>query len=413
MADDSKLPRPLPRLRVTSHSFADVSSNKSSNVTQRTVSSSTSIISTPSNNIRRVQQRQAINARKNPGDFRVSGVSSNATKKLLNFQQLKKTITRPKAFVLRKPINMSKYDYTVFTRHGPEVSEDLAENDPLPPPIKESQIRAWESAEKISANIIFDHERSKEGFALDAKDLDDSYDAGDGETSIDRGKEGLPNEEKDNIVTAIPGYTKGELQIVLDNYEKMQWSDHVDIDQVIEDEHKALWVHRQQQSAAQERAFVACHTLSGKRKVQVFHKKEFLHKLFGYSNNVNHEYITNNTSYSAFDNVLNAQKAFHEDKEEICSLLEEEKAFEEALADTKERLQSSATQEPKACEQEMDHSNLLDLTSSWLSSAYDRQVSLSEDSMQPDEVEDPEMVTCTLSYLKQCVRDATEKAPEE
>lgn len=383
---------------MTSHSF-DYSTGNISNLTQRTISSS-SIISTPSNTIRRVQQKQGLRVKKNDGlgnNIQVSGVSStaNASKKLLNLQQLKKTYASPKAFVLRKPINMSKYDYTVFTRH--QESDDV--DEPLPPPIKDSQIRAWELAEKISANIIFDHAKT------DAKDGDDdSFVADEADTSIVRGEDGRTSEPETNIIASIPGYTKGELQIVLESFGKLQWEDNVDLDRHAEEEQKALWVYRQQQSAAQEKAFVACHTLSGKRKVQVFHKKEFLHKLFGYSNNVNHEYITNNTSYSAFDNVQNAQKVFHEDKEEIFCLLEEEKAFEEAMAEAKDRLVTN-TRRPLP-EDENEHSNMMDVSASWLSSFYNRQ--------SDDEYEDapPETVASTLAYLKLCVKDASEVSDE-
>lgn len=399
MAEDKLPPRALPRLRVTSHSFADLSQSTFANASQRTVSSSTSMLSTPSN-YRRVQQMNKTHSKpkSKPDDVRVSGMSStaNATKKLLNLQQLKKAQAKVRPFTLRKPMSMSKYDHTVFTRHcGTDDDSDL------PPPLKESQIRAWESAEKISANVIFDNERptvASEGLGIfDSGAADISVDDDsqiEGDDSMDRSS--LPRHSK--VILSLPGYTKGELKIIMENFEQLKNAlTRVSAADFDEAEKKALWIYRQQQSVAQERAFKGQHTLTGKRKVQVYHKKDFLRKLFGYSNNVNQEHITNNTSYSAFDNAANAQKALHEDKEEIMSLLEEDKAFELEMKEVRLQLQAQR----KGQLEEADDVSLADLTAERLTIHYEGELN-----MAPiDDTAEQELVACTLGHLKQCVKE--------
>lgn len=412
MADDK--PRAtLPRLRVTSHSFADLSQNSGANVTQRTVSLSTSMLSTPSNNIRRVQQQMQTQSKAQPKayskpkprgeDVRVSGMAltANALKKLLNLQQLKKAYTKLRPFALRKPMNLSKYDYSVFTRPRGTADDDTD----LPPPLKQSQIRAWESAEKISANIIFDNGQPgtmSEGLGIfddgDTSIDDDSV----GETSIDRGTPASPTKSRPTVLS-IPGYTKGELGVILENFDRLKSAKTaVDVGEYEEAERNALWIYRQQQSVAQERAFKQQHSVAGKRKLQVFHKREFLHKLFGYSNNINQDHITSNSSYSAYDNVANAQKAFHEDKEEIMGLLEEDKAFEHEMKDVRERL--FASPDKPVVEHELDHLGLVDMTAAWLTLSYDREVHMDSDRDDADQ----ELVACTMGYLKQCVKGLRE-----
>lgn len=378
----------LPRVRITSQTLDNSSFG---NVSQRTVSSS-SIISTPSNNIRRVQ-----NARpKRPEDLRASGVQSTArtSKKLLNLLKLKKTHAPPKPFVLRQPVSMSKYDYSVFTG---------AVEEPMPP-VKESQVQAWESAEKISASIIFDHDvTSSDAFSIfDDAGRDETFDddsvCAEAETSINRGVERTRPRAK-RLILSIPGYTRGELKIILDNYSQLQASGGANFAHFAETEEKALWLHRQQQSAAQEKAFMAYRTLSGKRKVQIHHKKEFLHKLFGYTNNLNQEHITNNTLYSAMDNVANAQKAFHEDKDEIFQLLEADKEFKDTMVEARAAYDNSTLNADY--EAEYDPVQLSNITQAWLTKEYSRDGGMG----LPHAGDDPEVLALTLAHLKRCVRD--------
>lgn len=414
-AMEDKARQPLPRLRVTSHSF-DVSHGSIANVTQRTVSSSTSIISTPSNNIRRVQQRNGLRQNKElrPSDIEQGG---NATRKLLNLQQLKKTFN-PEPFVLRKPVNMTKYDYSVFS--GLPLDPEAADETGLPPPIKESQIRAWESAEKISANIIFEHSTPQDGFGIyedgapDTSIEDDTHMGDDPETSIDRGGRSprLPIKKgPKDLILSIPGYTKGELEVLKEQFDVLSHAaSPVDPAESEEALAKALWVYRQQESTAQERAFMAHHSIAGKRKVQVMHKKEFLRKLFGYTNNVNQDFVTNNTSYSAYDNVANVQKAFHEDKEEIVLLLEENRLFEEAIAETRTRLRETTAGEAwsplRSGQPEIPHPQLTEMTLAWLTSNYIKESEMDGVVEQALDHDDPEMVAYTIAQLKKRVREA-------
>lgn len=379
----------LPRVRITSQTF-DQSSF--ANVSLRTVSSS-SIISTPSNNIRRVQNTRP----KIPEEIRASGVQSTArtSKKLLNLLKLKKTQALPKPFVLRQPVSMSKYDYSVFTG---------AVEEPMPP-VKESQVQAWESAEKISSSIIFDQDlSSSDAFSIfDDAGHDETFDDDsvcvDAETSINRGTE-RTRPKQIRLILSIPGYTRGEFKIIMDNYAQLQAAGSASFAENAESEEKALWLYRQQQSAAQEKAFMAYRTLSGKRKVQIHHKREFLHKLFGYSNNLNQEHITNNTLYSAMDNVANAQKAFHEDKDEIFQLLEADKEFKDAMVETR-ATHDASTAVNADYEADYDPAQLSGITLAWLTEEYNRD----SDSDLPRVGDDPEVLAFTLAHLKQCVRD--------
>ncbi|OBA22798.1 hypothetical protein METBIDRAFT_36718 [Metschnikowia bicuspidata var. bicuspidata NRRL YB-4993] len=426
MADEKNIVKlHIPRLRVPSHTLNEASYNSMPNVSQRTVSSSTSLLSTPSNNIRRVQQQ--MNAQARPSMARLSrakapdvcfaGVSSTATasKKLLNLQQLRRAQTNPRPFVLRKPATMAKYDYSAFVDcHTNSETGDVN----IPPLVKDSQVRAWKSAEKISAEIIFENGSSSSS----PNDTTDVLDEGDGNSLNEDARasvEGCDTDEAPSasvLLESIPQYTKGELKVILKNYRKLQNCASPPSYYELEDtEKKELWLYRQHQSVTQERAFTANHTLLGKRKVQVFHKKEFLHKLFGYSNNINQECTTNNTSYSASDNAFNAQKAFHEDKEEILGLLAEDKAFEEELKTAKEHLLALVSKpgngpdaQNKVFDQPMDTLDLLDLTNSWLTSSYEKQSGHcdSEEASECEPDQHPEVIAYTMGLLKRRVRDA-------
>lgn len=367
----------LPRLRVPSQPFSDYA-----NVTQRTVSSSTLLLSTPSNNIRRVQQMTQAKSlansrlRHKPREVHVLERSSGtASKKLLNLQQLRKSSAlRP--FVLRKPAALASYDYSVF---GGGADEQLAT-------VKESQIRAWELAEKVSAAVVFDHDSAGLARLLDPE---------------------KPATGEDSLLRSIPRYTKAELDVILAVFERLRTTrTRLDPVQLEETEQKALWVYRQQENAAQERAFAAHHTLQGKRKIQVFHKKDFLHKLFGYANTLNQEYNTNNTSYSAYDNVASAQKAFQEDKDEIMTLLAEDKAFEDDIAQLRQQLEQETPAPPgtSVLDMELTPVNLLQMALLWLTSHYDGEVD--------DDEANTELVACLTTMLKQKVKDSSEETSQ-
>lgn len=371
-------------------------------------------------------------------------------------------------FVLRKPLNMNKYDYSVFINYPdyenlhhdydqqsfPVNDQTNDDNYNLPPIVKESQIKAWESAEKVTKNLIFDsssddYDDDDDDDEINDNDID-SVNIGDPvhadmDSSIDEikqsiGGDNLKNNEKSKksinslIIQSIPGFTKGELQIVLSNFGNSQISSTFDSEKFDEKERKLLWNYRQQHQLQQEKVFASFQTLLGKRKIQISQKKDLLNKIFGYSNNMNQEYITNNTSYSALDNVLNTQKAFHEDKEEIGCLLDEDKAYHESLLETKESLNILRNDDSginvkrklnkKMLDNEIDLNDFdiekfNEITRLKLSKVYDEylinynydnkidfekiQQDNDDDSHDLDEVNE-ELQSFTTAYLKRCIK---------
>lgn len=421
---DEKLPPPkaLPRLRVTSHSFSDVSNGNIANVTQRTVSSSTSMMSTPSNNIRRVQQQTGFRQRPKNTELRRPDIPAggNATRKLLNLQRLKKTYLSPKPFVLRKPLNMTKYDYSVFANHP--AYEAIDDGD-LPPPIKQSQIRAWESAEKVSANIIFErsNDSTSDNFEVyqdgprdEDISVDDDSQVEDPEVSINRG--GFPQDRQGSrdLILSIPGYSKNELQIYKDHFDALNNLTHyvdglVDATRLLE----VLQDNTQQEANLQDRELMSQHTITGKRKAQLLQKKELYRKMFGASNNVNQDFVTNNTSYSAFDNTANVQKVCHEDSEEIHNLYDEDKWLAEYV---REHLDGLALGHVKISDLRPwpDRSreiSLLEYATRLLTARYSMENEFHENPFTHDSVEEIEemakaMMPNTIAYLKRIVKEA-------
>ncbi|KAG7663551.1 uncharacterized protein J8A68_002936 [[Candida] subhashii] len=216
-------------------------------------------------------------------------------------------------FVLRKPANMNAYDYSVFTQHPPDLE---MQGGGLPPPIKESQIRAWESAERVSHNIIFGNNNIN--------------------SSESEFEESEPENEDTNTnpIISIPGYTKGEINILVSSYKqtqqlpKHQYETH-DPDR---EERKKLLEYKRKIMTKQERIYMQHQQLStsnmgNKRKLQISQKKELLSRLFGYGNLLNLEYVTNNSHYSPIDSLSSVQRCMNEDKEEMSALIEENKAF--------------------------------------------------------------------------------------
>lgn len=427
----------LPRLRVSSHSFADFSSHNMSNLTLRTVSSSTSTISTPSNNIRRIKQEQPFVEKKNDHHKKkakslrpsLKPEGAKASKKLLNLQQLRKSYAPPQPFVLHKPADMSHFDYLVFTKKQKSLKEKNAmapqslllpssPAEPLKPalpPVRLSQIKAWESAESVSCNRVFEYSKQDDELWFD----DDSYDFGaEEEVSIDRGTDEWNEPSSSNeAIALIPELSRSELEVVSAHFKQLEMCSGVpNLDQYEREEKKALWAHAMQQSDDYEKMYSSNHTISGKRRVQVLQKRAFLQKLFGYSNNINTELTTNNSSYSSVDSSMSAQKAFHEDKEEICELLEQQQAYQQALEEVRERLVPSGSiklgtdkQTPGIAYLEVDQSKLVDVTSHWLSSIYDRD----GDVLLEEDDDDPEIVSAAMLHLKQCVREAADETMEE
>lgn len=234
-------------------------------------------------------------------------------------------------FVLRKPINMNSYDYSVFTNYpnGLKVSENL------PPNIKESQIKAWESAEKITNNLIFEN---------DSDLSDDDIIEGETDEAIDpAANEPMTNDQPErdpifNIIRAIPGIIPNQADIIFDGFKLLQQRSLVDqqteLNSIIEREEEMLWKDNRAQQLRREKLFKQSQSLTSKRKLQITQKKELFFKIFGANNTLNQDYITNNTSYSSLDNVMNTSKSFHEDNDEIKQILFENKEFEISLNET-------------------------------------------------------------------------------
>ncbi|CUM68366.1 uncharacterized protein PRCAT00006088001 [Priceomyces carsonii] len=354
----------LPRFRRISSHSVDID-------TTRTVSSSSSsMISTPSNHIRRFRQnqdqiqgaqgqnhirvplqKQQIHRQQSQllhfpvlgqneqhqrhlGQHKPIKGSSLVRTKLLNLQGTRKRIVSDEhpnssvqGFILHKPLNMNLYDYSVFTHYADGT--DLQHGDNLPPAVKEAQIRAWESAEKVSYNLIFD-------------ELSDSSD-------------------DEEIIGDIPGYTRGEVSIILKKFGEKQVLDE-------EEEKKLLWEYRQKHQANQEKTFSQYLSLAGKRKIQISQKKDLLHRIFGYSNNINQEYMTNNSSYSTLDNVSSTQKAFHEDKDEINLLLAEDKAYKQSILEVKSNVFDIKLDESL---DDFDYDKFQSITTNQLDKIYD------------------------------------------
>lgn len=417
MLDEANPPKILlPRLRVPSLSFTDVSQSGISN-SLRNISTSTSLLSTPSNNIRRVQQLNGHKAtynrpRKAAPSIKKGSSKTAATRKLLNLQELKRSLTVVRPFVLRKPADLTKYDYSVYS-HKVESPDGIQATEKLPL-VRESQIRAWESAEKISSNTIFDTETTTgddvgifEDFntSMEVSNSDDDLSF---EACFSDDAPGMP------IVRSIPDYTKGELKIILDYFDKLQLCDST-VDSFIyeEAEKNALGIYREQQRIVHERAFKSNPKPLAKRKLQVFRKKELLHRLFGYSNNINHSHITNNTSYSAFDNVLNASKVLQEDHDETMCLLKLEDEYVSSQNQIAEKIQNEKDHPKRDAfgsngmfEPMLKNQDLLDFSSSWLSASYEKQMCLrSRNDKFEDSDQNSEILSYTMGYLKACVRE--------
>lgn len=400
------------------------------NTTRSISSSSTSMISTPSNSIRKFQD-EGQQAQETKGKLRTTTNLISKTKnhhlkpkksanvnlvknKLLNLQKSLKLYTKSKeaveeeknvkkVFVLRRPMNMNYYDYSIF-REYPEGSEEGYS----PPAVKESQIKAWESAEKITNNLIFDND----------SDLSDDEEMNEGETNedihIDNVKplsnlnaDTAQNEILDMIKT-IPGYTKGELEIIGKRYLKLQKLNKLNEynPKLFEDEEKKLlYKSRQEQQMNQSKIFNQYQSLTGKRKIQVSQKKDLLNKIFGYNNTLNHEYITNNTSYSSLENVMNISKAFQEDKEEINQLLNEDKEFLMSLDDARSQLAYSKNSilnnldEPSGMKKnrksgELDYDKFQQLIQNKLTNIYDNGIFNDNDDFD----------NFAITYLRRCIK---------
>ncbi|CAK7898417.1 hypothetical protein CAAN1_04S05666 [[Candida] anglica] len=455
------------------------------------------MMSTPSNNIRRIQeqrhsqfQMQNRNGSQNQArhnlygsgpshsqqqlsssnqhDYRKKRQSSrltskrttntNVKSKLLNLQQSSKhyyannvesmaaaNISQTmESFAIRKPIdNSSTFDHSVFTSAALQsYTHENAHTDPMRvvPPVKESQIKAWESAEKVAASLIFNN-------SSDSSD-DESY------TSNH-----ISGDNK-NIIKSLPGYTTNELEIVNSRYQefqrrtKSQPTSEEYFAYMEQEEKKLLWEYRQRHQVSQERVFAQYSSLNDKRKIQISQKKELLSRIFGSGNNLNCNFITNNLSMPILENnYATSQQTFQEDKEEISQLLEEHGSYKANLEDALKVFMSSKNQffsinskarmknreganddEENDDDDENDDENMDEfnrekfeqLISLQLNKRYEEQIAkLSEDDTdegrfklnaniekteEENNEEDEELQNFGLEFLRKCLKEETESS---
>lgn len=231
-------------------------------------------------------------------------------------QNIKKTLTSSLGNNTNKKLPLAGYDYSVFVKKPEDYLEkdsyqrirdgeaNSTSTSSASAGVKESQLKAWESAEKVTKNLIFN--------ASDSEDED-------------------VGKEDEEIIKSIPGFTTSELNLVLSRG-KDRFRGKLQTDE--DEEDKILWEFRQRHQVSQERIFAQYLSINEKRKVQISQKKEFLARIFGSLNNLNQSFITNNTSYSINENLPNNQLTFEEDKEEIAQILEEDEFFQRVLQET-------------------------------------------------------------------------------
>ena len=230
------------------------------------------------------------------------------------------------------------------------------------------------------------------------------------------------NKSKDSanssLIEAIPGYTKNELPILLNNFNEQQRQSMGFKNFLEDDEIKHLWEFRKNQQAALQKLFSQYLSMSNKRKIQLAQKKDLFHKVFGYGNNVNLEYVTNNSCFSAIDNISSTQKAFLEDKEEVNGLIEEDRAFHLALQETKALMCHLASsrisfdkRKIKHLEyHEFDYEKFRDIVAFKLDKIYDQYDN--EPPMDEDEDLDnvsDELLNFSTEYLRASLRDSEDE----
>lgn len=391
--------------RVSSH--PDQSMESSFLNSTRTVSSSSSMISTPSNRklnatnntISNNNNGNGTSTTTNVGKLRTStNLITKSTKnkkssvnlvknKLLNLQKSLKIYTKKDEILptnknfIRKPINMNSYDYSVFTNHC------INELDLLPC-IKESQIKAWESAEKISDNLIFDNDS-------DFSDEEDNSIVDAGHLTVDDDKK---NTNDLDFIKSIPGYTKEELEILLDRVNIYETSQDFNFKEFEAQEKQILYQHRQELQKRQESYFNQYQSLLAKRKIQITQKKTLLTKIFGYLNLLNQEYITNNTSYSSLDNVMNTSKSYQEDKDEINQILKEDRHFQIIL----EELKDSRPKKMNNVEDsdDFDYDKFQKLISTKMTELLDN-----DNITETNKIKDhQDLVNFSVNFLRKCVK---------
>lgn len=393
----------------------------------RTVSSSSSIMSTPSNNIRKFQrqrqqekrnnehlpppsqhQRQTGNSKNDP--TRTSKNGRLIKNKLLNLQQsLKQQLINrisdkdpghlhsnnsqsntkkvtPPVFGLQK-VASSPYDFSVFTK---VITNEKHHDQVLFPAIKQSQIKAWESAEKICRGIIFDN--------------DDEYD--DEESTEDE------SEDKKNPIISIPGYTDGELKELF-KYPNLS----------SQEEKKLLTEYKRKVLSLREQSLSNNNLISFRRQLQIDQKKEILSKLFNNQNKLNLDYITDNDNnnnnidsysnrnqYNVVDNNLismDLHSLINNDMEEVNYLLEEDGNFKILQEEVKQNafhkkiVTDNQHHNDENGHGQFDYERFQNLTSKKLDKIYDvHAIRYTGTNVDDDEYKEPSFYSDDVSNLE-------------
>lgn len=360
---------------VLSHSFDH--SNITHDTFNRTVSGNLTMMSTPLNRRRTWAPPQKaashLHTRKPDLPHPLSKKGRLIKLKLLNLTQLLKErvvlVRRDPLFVIHRPLPMAGYDYLAFAAA----------------PIRESQVAAWQLAERVLKSLIF-------GSDLSSSDDDDSMAIDDDEPTVAP----LPPISSagttlgpEAIIKAIPGYTKDELQVVLSAATEA-------------DAQRNVLEHKRRVHRHHEHIFAQLATVNHKRQVQIDQKREVYTRIFGDANRLNHEYITNNLFYLAIDNLADIHQLFHEDKLEVTSIVAEEKAFLTALAETAKLFASQhcpsrveapvvdlptkqrRRSPPPIADDEVDYEKLQGMIARKLDSSYSRTVNDDVDQDEPD-----------------------------
>lgn len=376
----------------------------------RTISSSSSIISTPSNNIKRFQrQRQQENQQHQAKANQAPRTSRNTRlvkSKLLNLQQsLKQQLINkiseelprsgikhyhgdnrmkfPPHFALGKP-EKSSFDCKIYTKSV------VPHKNKLFTPIRESQLNAWESAESVTRNLVFNNDSSDD-------ESDDDCDE---------------TKNNDNAIVSIPGYTQGELDMLF-KFKNLS----------NQEEKKLLFDYKRKFLSQQERNLTNSGdtSLSYRRSLQINQKREIISKMFNSNiNNLNLEYITNNSS-----NAEDILQVISLDTEEMNYLLEEDGNFKLLQEEVKQnvfhkKLIASNNQVDENGSGHFDYDRFQSLTSKKLDKIHDAFVRQhEEDDNSNDDYREPsfysddisnleleeELLQFTIGHLRKCIKE--------
>ena len=312
--------------RVFSNDVIDSLANSLS--FNRTVSSSSSILSTPSNNIRKYQrqqqqqqqhqQQQHQNNRHNHHHHHhrhhhhydnthnhsqphlKPDTHPQDDNKQIGVEKSVGRISRNGQLIKNKLLNLHQSHKLLQPSTGNNVQQQKTHQATTQLELQHSPRKITHDAEYYTRKVIFGNDTSD-------SEIDD--------------EENEQVEEDASPIRSIPGYTKGELQLLLKQPTQLNE----------EDERKLLLEYKRNLMSKQERYFMKSHSLAIRRQVQVSQKKDVLAKMFGDNSMLISEHMTNNTDYSSLDHSFNIHKVLNEDNEEITNLLEEDTWFQASM----------------------------------------------------------------------------------